>query len=443
MKKKCKKLFIVHAVDTEGPLYESKLETIKRFNEIIKPKKQIKTIKELDLALNGKLFSNKINRKIEKNFHPHLLHYNKNWSELQTMLKKISKKKFRKSFKDSDGKGYKITWHCVDHVNYKKNPRRRSLGYGKIFDYYNNYIQKNKLDDDIQFHFHPMSIFNECNKNGFLFFRNDNIYQILTRRILEKKWFPSAFRAGFHSERQDLHDFLEQYIPFDLSNINKNKKGRYSKNNQIADFRYDWRRATDKWEIYNPDHDDYQSPGNCRRYIGRTLSIMDRTVAIDQKEINKAFERANLGKKTLLSVTNHDFRNMEFEINYFINMLKKSASKYPDVKFYYNTTSEGFRNVLNLNLPKKKRLSIQIKRVSKNKFEILTKTGKVFGPQPFLAMQLKNGRFIHDNLDFDLTNKKKWYYSLSSDSINLKDLKKIGVGASDISGYTCVTVLNL
>ena len=28
----------------------------------------------------------------------------------------------------------------------------------------------------------------------------------------------------------------------------------------------DWRRATKKWEIYNPDHDDYQLKGACRRY---------------------------------------------------------------------------------------------------------------------------------------------------------------------------------
>ena len=37
-----KKLYIVHAVDAEGPMYESVKETIKRFNTVLKlPKKLI------------------------------------------------------------------------------------------------------------------------------------------------------------------------------------------------------------------------------------------------------------------------------------------------------------------------------------------------------------------------------------------------------------------
>ena len=49
------------------------------------------------------------------------------------MLNSISKPNFRNRVTGSDGKGYVLTWHCVDHVNYKTNPRKRILGYGKIF----------------------------------------------------------------------------------------------------------------------------------------------------------------------------------------------------------------------------------------------------------------------------------------------------------------------
>ena len=54
-----KKLFIVHAVDAEGPIYESVKETIKRFNSLLKLPKKIKTSSQLKNALNGKIFSNK------------------------------------------------------------------------------------------------------------------------------------------------------------------------------------------------------------------------------------------------------------------------------------------------------------------------------------------------------------------------------------------------
>ena len=69
-----------------------------------------------------------------------------------------------------------------------------------------------------------MSIFKEANRNATLYFRNDNLYQILCRRIIDHNWFPVVNRAGFHVERPDSHWFLEQFIPFDLSNTNKNER---------------------------------------------------------------------------------------------------------------------------------------------------------------------------------------------------------------------------
>ena len=87
-----KKLYIVHAVDAEGPMYESVKETIKRFNTVLKLPKKINTPVELKNALNGKLFLQKLNKKISKNFNSHLLNYNKNESDLNKMLSKLKSK---------------------------------------------------------------------------------------------------------------------------------------------------------------------------------------------------------------------------------------------------------------------------------------------------------------------------------------------------------------
>ena len=51
-------LYIVHFIDTEGPLYESIPETIKRFNEIYGKKLEptadnLKKIQNLEINLNG------------------------------------------------------------------------------------------------------------------------------------------------------------------------------------------------------------------------------------------------------------------------------------------------------------------------------------------------------------------------------------------------------
>jgi hypothetical protein len=66
----------------------------------------------------------------------------------------------------------------------------------------------------------------------------------------------------------------------------------------------------------------------------------------------------------------------------------------------------------------------------------------VFGPQPFLALKLKNGNYIHDNLDFSL-KKDEWYYSLSRDTVDIKDIKTIAVGAADKLGNYDVKKINI
>ena len=57
---------------------------------------------------------------------------------IENMLKKISSKNFRNKIKDDSGKQYVLTWHCVDHVNYKYNPRKREINV-KIFKFYKNF----------------------------------------------------------------------------------------------------------------------------------------------------------------------------------------------------------------------------------------------------------------------------------------------------------------
>ena len=117
-----------------------------------------------------------------------------------------------------------------------------------------------------------MSTYNEAHKCASSYVNSPELYQIITRRIIERNWFPVVNRAGFHCERPDSHLFLEQWIPFDLSNLSTED---YSELENSVDFRNgrtgDWRRSTTNWEVYQPHHDDYQIPGNCRRWIGRVF----------------------------------------------------------------------------------------------------------------------------------------------------------------------------
>ncbi len=432
--KKNKIVYIVHAVDTEGPLYESTNATFKRIEELFNLKFKVKSKKKLENLFKGIGLPKKLNKKkFFSAINPHLLKYNKNWNEIKKMVNKINEKKFRNKLLDSKGKNWKFSWHCVDHIGYKFNPRKRSIGYHKIFDFYKNLVNKKKnLGDKVHFHFHPMTTYKEAHRNSKSYFNSSHLYEVIARRIIDRNWFPTSFRAGFHIERPDINLFLEQFIPYDLSNTSiKSKKNKIDNSTNAEGW--DWRRATKKWEIYNPDHDDYQSKGRCRRYIGRVLSIKNRTESINLPEVLKAFKQANKGIKTLMAVTSHDFRNIATEVDEVRNFIIKAKKKYPNVKFNYVDTSEGFRNTLNFKMSKKSKLKLGIKMINKNSFKIFTKSGEVFGPQPFLALKFKNGRYMSDNLDFGL-NKKVWYYTLNEDTVLPKDIKVLAVGAADKFG---------
>ena len=74
--------------------------------------------------------------------------------------------------------------------------------------------------------------------------------------------------------------------------------------------------------------------------------------------------------------------------------------------------------------------------------KIETLQGKVFGPQPFLAIETKRGRFIHDNLDFSLDG-KSWSYAFHADTLSINDVKNIGIAANDNVGNTFVKTLKV
>ena len=439
-----KRVYIVCCVDTEGPLSESIQATFERLNSILgidlEPSlNNLEKIQNKELDLGGK------EDHAAKIFAPHLLDYKDTWGKIDEMLIRIMSHEFRNQLPDSLSGGWIFNWHCVDHVGYTENPRCRDLGHHKIFDHYQNMINKtNSTQDAIHWHFHPMSFYHQAHKCGTSFINSPQLHEVLCRKIIEKQWFPKVFRAGFHVERPDINSFLEQWIPFDISNMSI----KDNSNKEQSDLSYgrfgDWRFAPDDWSIYHPNHDDYQIPGNCRRSIARVLNLHTRHANIDQNEVDKAFERANGGTPTLLGITTHDYRNMESEISYFQKMLVKAKEKFPDVEFIFSEAVNAFRNVLygeNYNFEKLQLEVSVINNVDSLKLEVGIKQGSIFGPQPYLAIKTKSGRFIHENFDL-VSPKKTWAYTFDGESIKPDDISYIGVASNDKYGNTVIKTMN-
>jgi len=430
-----KVVYVVHSIDTEGPLYESLEATFDRLKKIfgisIEPTSEnLRKIQSRELDLGG------IEEQAARVVAPQLINYNDDFGKIRSMLNRIGSKEFRNKMTDSYGGGWVYNWHCVDHVGYDVNPRKKDIGYHNIFDFYREFIRDTKAPDALHWHFHPTHHRKISHLNVNTYLRDNKIFKILARRIIERDWFPSVNRAGFHVERPDSHWFLEQWIPFDLSNQ------AFPEDEGQADMlegRFgDWRRAPEDWSIYQPAHDDYQIPGNCRRYIARCLNVGTRMRCINETEVRKAFDLADRDGASLMGFTNHDFRDMQPDIELVQNLLSKVKGDYPDVKFKYCEVREAFNRVLfgdytstNRNILSGALEQTEVESQWKLTVEASENT---FGPQPFLAVETKDGEFHHDNFDFQ-EHFRKWTYIFDEHTFPIETVKNIGVGTNDQRGF--------
>lgn len=439
---------ILHAVDTEGPLYESTQAKFDRLHDLfgitgIEPTQgNLTKLRNRELDLAGR------EEDVARVLSGHLTNYNDTWDKIDGMLERLFSPAFRNAFVDSWGGGWVFNWHCLDHVGFEYNPRRRDIGYHNIFDHYRQALATHEgFRDAIHWHFHPMSTYRDAHRCATSFINSPELYQILSRRIIERNWFPTVFRAGFQTERPDSHWFLEQWVPFDISNMALDDPKEYDR---TIDFRNgrsgDWRLAPADWSVYQPSHDNYQVAGKCRRSIGRALNVLNRIASIDQAEMDKAFARADNGLPTLVGIASHDFRDLGTEVDFLRGLISESAKRYPEVRFRYCEGVEAFRDVLWPEGTPAEKLDFDILFSPEStddvpNIEVRLRRGEVFGPQPFLAIETRSRRFIHDNFDFSVKG-DRWHYAFHTDTLPLHDIARIGVAANDRYGNLCVKRLD-
>lgn len=432
-----KTVYVVHCIDTEGPLYESLGATFQRvksaFGFDIEPTREnLRRLQKKEIDLGGQEDA------VAMMTNPNLLRYHDTWTSLDKMLDNIMSREFRDKMLDSYGTGWSYNWFCVDHVGYEINPRRRDMGYHNIFDHYREFVEPEwKGVDGLHFHYHPKPFNRFAHHNATHYFaHSDTLFKTLARRIIDRGWFPCANRPGFHVNRPDSHWFFEQYVPFDYSN--QSFEGIQDQPDVAEGRLGDWRRAPRTWQPYQPDHDDYQKPGACRRWIMRCLNVGTRYANITQKDVDQAFEEAGEGKPSILAFTNHDFRDMTPDVETVRELLIEAAGKYPDVKFKFSEARDAVRGALNL--PHKDPCRFEL-RMEGDRLSIKSDSS-TFGPQPFLALKTVTGDYYHDNLDFQ-TPFREWTYTFDNETFPPRAIESVGVGSCDAYGNVTAAVMDM
>jgi hypothetical protein len=432
-------MHIVHCIDTEGPMKEEVSDTFKRLNNIfglnISPsKKNLKKLQNQEIDLDGK------EADVARVISPNLLNYKESWEDIEEMLDDCMSEKFRNELLDNEGKGWVYSWHCMDHIGYTENPRNKDIGYGNVYKFYKNIIKKtNSNQDEINWHYHPLSYDRNPLKCATNYFNSHEILnEIICRRIIDHKWFPTVNRPGFHSERIDIHLFLEQWIPFDYAN---NVYDFEDGQNDLAGERFgDWRRASKNWCGYNPSHDDYQLPGTCRRTIFRCLNVGTRFKILNEKHVLEALNDAEKYGTSILAFANHDWRDIRPDVEYVRNLVSKTKSHFPNVNIKFSGAREAARSLI---FKTEEYIKDDLKLIcylEGSKFIVEVKYGELFGPQPYLAIKTHNNIYLHDNFDV-MIPLKKFSYTLDFHTINLNEISVISAASSDKFGNFSVCFL--
>jgi len=382
---------------------------------------------------------------VQKVVDPRLLSYNDTWDKVDSMLRDALSPSFRGRVRDSSGGGWVYNWFCVDHVDYDLNPRRRDIGYHSIFDHYNAWRRDaGAPEDGLHFHYHPHAFSRQAHHCATHWWAaSDSLGQVLSRRVIDRQWFPAAHRPGFHVTRPDSHWVLEQYVPFDFASQAAVPHAEDSTQCDLAGGRLgDWRRAPRTWEPYHPSHDDYQTPGNCRRWIARCLNVGTRFRLLAEHDVRQAFEEALAGKPVVLAFTNHDFRDLRPDVEATRQMISRIARQFPDVPFRFVEAIQAMRSALRLPAQPPCALDMTIEQIADatHVLRIETET-PTFGSQPWLALRTTAGTYHYDNLDIDQPF-HRWQYVFDAETFCLAALSDVGIAASNAFGITTVRVLH-
>lgn len=435
---------LVHCVDTEGPLYESIEATFERLKDIFKVdlEPSVETLARLQA---GEIDLAGMEAEVQKVVDPHLLAYNDTWDKIDALLTDCLSTSFRNQVRDSAGEGWVYNWFCVDHVDYDVNPRRRDMGYHNIFDHYRRVLRETHSGQDgLHFHYHPHNFRREAHRCATHWWASsDSLHQTLSRRVIDRGWFPAAVRPGFHVIRPDSHWFLEQFIPFDFSSQAVLPSQDDQAQADIDAGRFgDWRRAPAVWQPYHPAHDDYQMQGDCRRWIARCLNIGTRYRLLTARDVRQAFREAATGRPVVLAFTNHDFRDMRPDIEGVRDLVFEVAADHPAVSFRFCEAVEAMRQALHLAPQPPCDLDLSLQEIGAGAHVMHVQSATpTFGPQPWLALKSATGTYHHDNFDIDEPF-HRWRYVLDEQTFPLQALDSIGVAANNSFGVTTVSVMD-
>lgn len=120
------KVYIVHCVDTEGPMNETLEATFSRIQNIFHvsldpTEDNLRKLQRSEIPLGG------VETAIANLVSANRLEMKKSWLDIGEMLRKLNEPSFRFALTNDEARPWIFTWFCLDHVGFTgANPRRET-----------------------------------------------------------------------------------------------------------------------------------------------------------------------------------------------------------------------------------------------------------------------------------------------------------------------------
>ena len=226
---------------------------------------------------------------------------------------------FRNANRDSDGNPFKITWFCqMDYVMDQSNfvwadgsPAGVS-GYTAVYDLLTNTwgTEITSYGDSIGYHHHFLTYDGTWERHDS---GPDEIYpgyqeDALDHMILDRNFYPSAFRAGYWIMPPALSSWLDDWLPFDYTPL-------------------------------------YGLPWYPTNSTGGRWQVATRYGAT-QADVELSFAQAESSGKAVYSDVVHSWEDMASEIAKLQGYLETVRAEYPYIDFKYVTAQEAVQQFL-------------------------------------------------------------------------------------------------
>src|SRR5688572_21869012 len=106
-------LYVVHCIDTEGPLTEDLDASFTRLKDVFgialpSSRETLEKLQRKEIPLDGK------EDDVALMLSPTLLKYNNSWDDIDRMLDEAMSPAFRNAMRDDADGGWVYSWHCLD-----------------------------------------------------------------------------------------------------------------------------------------------------------------------------------------------------------------------------------------------------------------------------------------------------------------------------------------